>query len=67
MGARQKLNQFYVLAVLMAAAILGIAAGSWAVFIVTAAVGIGLSLHTGDIRPTGRNGIRHHGRKRWRR
>jgi len=52
MGARQRLNSFYLLAVLIVAAIIGGSAQSWSLFLISAAVMTVLLIHGGDIRPT---------------
>ncbi len=52
MGARQRLNSFYLFAVLIAAAMLGGAAQSWLLFLISAAIMTTLLIHGGDIRPT---------------
>ena len=54
MGAREKLNEAYVIGSLFLAAVAGSIAGSWLVFIITAAILLALNLHAGDIRPSGR-------------
>ena len=65
MSARHKLNQAYVHGALVFAAVIGAVCGSWVVFWVTAAILVGLSLHSGDIRPTGgRHGNRRPPRDR---
>lgn len=56
MGARDKLNQGYIRSSLIAAAVLGAICQSWTVFWVTAAILIGLSVHSGGIRPSGSRG-----------
>jgi uncharacterized membrane protein len=53
-GARAKLNAFYVYAAFLLAALIGASARSWAVFAVTLAVALAGSLVAGDIRPRGR-------------
>lgn len=50
MGAREKLNTFYILGTIGVAGLLGLATGSWALAIVAGTVMVGLSLHKGDIR-----------------
>ena len=50
MGARQKLNQAYVNGALVVAGVAGLVTESWAVFIIVAAVLIGVSTYSGDIR-----------------
>ena len=54
MGAREKLNEAYVIGSLFLAAVAGSIAGSWLVFIIAAAILLALNLHAGDIRPSGR-------------
>ena len=51
MGARHKLNAAYFYGCILVAAALGLAAQSWAVFLVALAVSLGLGVHAGDIRP----------------
>jgi hypothetical protein len=55
MGAREKLNASNFAGSLLVAAIIGFATGSFAVFLLSAAILIGISCYTGDIRP-GRHG-----------
>ena len=55
MGARTKLNQAYINGALVIAAIIGLCAQSWTVFFIVALVGIGLSVHGGEIRLSGRD------------
>ena len=62
MGARQRLNSFYLLAVLIVAAIIGGSAQSWSLFLISAAVMTVLLIHGGDIRPTSQS--RHKTRQR---
>ena len=52
MGARQRLNSFYLFAVLIVAALIGGTVQSWSLFLISAAVMILLLIHGGDIRPT---------------
>ncbi len=52
MGARQRLNSLYLLAILIVAAIIGGSAQSWLLFLISAAVMTVLMIHGGDIRPT---------------
>lgn len=54
MGAREKLNQAYVAGSLVFAAIAGAMAGSWLVFIITAAILVSMHMASGDIRPSRR-------------
>ncbi len=51
MGARQKLNSAAILGSLLVAAVIGWITGSWIVFVIAALILVGLSLHSGDIRP----------------
>ena len=51
MGARQKLNSAAIMGSLIVAAFFGGLSDSWLVFFVAALILIGLSLHSGDIRP----------------
>lgn len=51
MGARQRLNSLYLVGVLIIAAIIGTAADSWLVFLLTAAILTGTLIHDGGIRP----------------
>jgi len=55
MGARQKLNRAFVNGALVVAAVLGLAAESWSVFAITAAITLTLSWLYGDIRSGGPN------------
>ncbi|WP_075093705.1 hypothetical protein [Planctomyces sp. SH-PL14] len=50
MSARQKLNNAHVNGVLIAAAVVGAVTGSWAVFLITAIIGVAMALHSGGIR-----------------
>lgn len=50
MGARQKLNQAFFNGALVAGGVIGLAAGSWTVFLLATLAGIGLSILGGDIR-----------------
>ena len=50
MGARTKLNKAYLNGSLVVAAALGLVTQSWIVFLGSAALGIGISLYSGDIR-----------------
>ncbi len=52
MGARQRLNSLYFLAVLIVAALVGGAAQSWSLFLISAAIMTVLMIYGGDIRPT---------------
>ncbi|MGE3410526.1 MAG: hypothetical protein AB7I37_27345 [Pirellulales bacterium] len=54
MGARKKLNVAVVNGTLIVAAGLGLVTQSWIVFLAAAAIGVGCSLHSGDIRLKGR-------------
>src|ERR1035437_7417034 len=51
MAARTKLNQFYGLACLGVAALIGVLSGSWPIFLAALAVTVAGCLHAGDIRP----------------
>lgn len=51
MGARQKLNKIHLAGDIALAAITGLLAGSWWMFLVGVAVMVALDLHTGDVRP----------------
>ena len=53
-GAREKLNEAYVIGSLLLAAIAGWISGSWLVFIIAAVILLALNLHAGDIRPSKR-------------
>ena len=55
MGARQKLNEAHINGALIVAGLLGLATGSWTVFILAGAGLIGLSMHSGGIRSKGHN------------
>jgi hypothetical protein len=50
-GARKKLNGAFICGSLGAAAIAGLLTQSVAVFLIVAAVLVGLNLYTGEIRP----------------
>ena len=50
MGARQKLNEAHIVGSLAVAGVLGLATGSWTVFVVTGAVLIGAAIYHEDIR-----------------
>ena len=54
MGARQKLNAAYLKGSLIIAAAVGLAVGSWAAFLLTLAIMVGIGYHGGDIRPAGK-------------
>ena len=54
MGARHELNRLHLLGSLGLAGFLGLLAGSWSVFVTSAAVLIGLAVYAGEIRPRGR-------------
>ena len=45
------MNQHHVVGALGVAAIVGVMAGSWVVFVAVAAVLIASSIHSGEIRP----------------
>jgi len=51
MGARTTLNGVYLSGTLALAAILGLIAGSWAVFVISLVVLIAANVHSGRIRP----------------
>jgi hypothetical protein len=50
MGAKQKLNEAFVMGGILMAAAMGWITGSWMVFIVVLVIIIGLNVCTGDIR-----------------
>ena len=50
MGARQRLNSLFFCGALIVAAVIGVAAESWAVFVVAAVVLIAVFVYGGDIR-----------------
>jgi len=52
MGARQRLNSLYFLAVLIVAALIGSATQSWSLFLISATIMTVLMIYDGDIRPT---------------
>ena len=52
MGALQRLNSLYLIAVLMLAAVIGGALQSWPVFLVSAAILAAILVYGGDIRPS---------------
>jgi Na+(H+)/acetate symporter ActP len=54
MSARLKLNQVYLNACLLVAAVVGLIAQSWVAFLVTMAVLVGIGCADGAIRPQGR-------------
>ena len=54
MGARKKLNTVAIAGSLFLASFLGCVANSWLVFIIAALILLGLSLYSGDIRPSKR-------------
>ena len=54
MSARQKLNQGYIQGSLVIAGAIGVACESWVVFWIAALILVGLSTHSGEIRPTQR-------------
>lgn len=51
MGARQRLNSIYLTGSLILAALVGMMAESWGLFLLVAAVLIALQTHSGNIRP----------------
>jgi hypothetical protein len=53
-GARQKLNSQYVAGAIGVAAVAGLITGSWLIAVVTGALAVGMAIHAGDIRFTGR-------------
>jgi hypothetical protein len=63
MGARKKLNGAFICGSLIVATVAGLITHSFAVFLIGAAVLVGLSFYTGDIRP-GKRGWRQHGTNR---
>ncbi|WP_075091240.1 hypothetical protein [Planctomyces sp. SH-PL14] len=50
MSARQKLNNAHVHGALIVAALIGAVTGSWAVFLLSALVGLAMAIHSGGIR-----------------
>jgi hypothetical protein len=50
MGARNKLNQFYVYSCVGSATLVGLLTGSWAIFGVALALALAGSMHFGVIR-----------------
>ena len=58
MSARQKLNAAYFTGSTLIAGVLGVCFDSWGVFCVALLVFLVGSLHSGDIRPQGREGRR---------
>lgn len=50
MGARQKLNQIFVLGCVILAAMIGAACGSWTVFAIAGTLLLTASCYAGDIR-----------------
>jgi hypothetical protein len=53
MGARHELNKVHIIGSLGVAGILGLASGSWAVFVIAGAVLIGAAIYAGEIRGKG--------------
>ena len=64
MSARQKLNQGYIQGCLAIAALVGVVCQSWVIFGITAAVLIGLSTHSGEIRPNPERAGTHRDKRR---
>lgn len=64
MSARQKLNQGYVQGCLAIAALIGAVCRSWVIFGIAAVVLIGLSTHSGEIRPTPGRGTKRRDKRR---
>jgi hypothetical protein len=54
MGARTSLNAIYLSGTLVLAAVLGLATGSWGIFLISLGVLIAANVHAGRIRPTSR-------------
>lgn len=54
MGARQKLNEAYFIGELFIAGIIGMATGSFAVFVAVLGALVAMSMHSGGIRVKGR-------------
>jgi hypothetical protein len=50
MGARQKLNSFYIGGCTAVAAVAGLAAQSWIIFAIALVAGVALKLHDGGLR-----------------
>ena len=50
MTAKHKLNAAFIQGALVIAAVFGILAGSWLVFLITAGILIAMNLHDGSIR-----------------
>ncbi len=53
MGARNELNKIHVVGSIGLAGLLGLLTGSTTVFVIAAAVMIGASIHSGEIRGNG--------------
>ena len=53
MGAREKLNRVHAIGSLGVAALLGLASGSVAIFVLAGVVMIGVSVYAGEIRGKG--------------
>jgi uncharacterized membrane protein YtjA (UPF0391 family) len=51
MSARNKLNGIYIQGCLVVGGVVGLATGSWFVFFIVSVILMGVSLHSGDIRP----------------
>lgn len=60
MSARNKLNGIYIQGCLVVGGAVGLATGSWCAFFIVSIILMGVSLHSGDIRPnpSGRTGSR---------
>lgn len=54
MGARQKLNEAYFIGELFIAGIIGMATGSFTVFVAVLGALVAMSMHSGGIRVKGR-------------
>ena len=55
MGARQKLNSIYLCNSVIIAEVIGAMFGSWTVFLIAAAILLGVAFLDGAIRPTRRH------------
>ncbi|MDB5385328.1 MAG: hypothetical protein JWM11_974 [Planctomycetaceae bacterium] len=56
MSARNKLNGVYTQGCLVVGGAVGLATGSWFAFFIVSTMLIGISLHSGDIRPNASGG-----------
>ena len=64
MNARLKLNQAYINGALLVAGLIAAVAESWLLFFLLTLIFIGLSVHSGDIRPHSRGKTTGRGQRR---